>query len=69
MILFFYLKQAVFVFVLKDTQPSQFGDYVFPVWADSLGWLVGASTLAPFIVMLAYHLINREVSYATIFFF
>lgn len=68
-ILFLYLKQAVFVFVLQDTERSHFGDYKFPMWADSLGWLVGASTLAPFILMLAYHLIKGEVSYATIFIF
>lgn len=57
-----HVQQAVFIFVLKDTHQASFGDYIFPTWADALGWMVGASTLAPFVVMLAYHLFKREVS-------
>lgn len=50
------------MFVLKDTPHASFEDYIFPGWADALGWLVGASTLVPFVIGLAYHLIKGEVS-------
>lgn len=42
--------------------PTEFGDYVFPYWADLLGWLIGASTLVPFFIVLAYRLFKGTVS-------
>lgn len=41
---------------------TEFHHYVFPQWADSLGWMVGASTLLPFAILIAYHLLKGEVS-------
>jgi hypothetical protein len=41
---------GIFVFILTGAKQTQFREYVFPLWADVLGWLFGASTLVPFIV-------------------
>lgn len=49
----------MFVFILTDLGATKFGDYIFPQWADSLGWMMGASTLAPFVVFVAMHLIRK----------
>lgn len=35
---------------MTDIGATEFADYVFPQWADTMGWLMGASTLAPFVV-------------------
>lgn len=40
--------------------PTEFNDYVFPVWADALGWIMGASTLAPFPIFVAYRLYKKD---------
>lgn len=39
---------GIFVFILTGASPTQFRDYLFPLWADVLGWLLGAATLVPF---------------------
>lgn len=54
---------AVFFFAMTDIKPTEFGDYVFPAWADGLGWAMGASTLVPFAVLLVYRLIKGPVKY------
>lgn len=41
---------GIFVFILAGAKPIQFRDYVFPLWADVLGWLFGAVTLVPLLV-------------------
>lgn len=33
---------------------TYYENYVFPLWADSLGWLIGLSTLAPLFIMAGY---------------
>lgn len=47
---------------MTDIGATEFAGYEFPKWADSLGWLIGASTLAPFVFFLIYHLIKGPVS-------
>lgn len=56
------MQQAVFVFVMSGIKPTQFDDYIFPEWADILGWMVGASTLLPFVCFIIYRLVKGEVS-------
>lgn len=46
---------------MTDLGPTEFGTYIFPAWADALGWLMGASTLAPFIFFLIYRLIKEPM--------
>lgn len=41
---------GIFVFILYGAKPMKFREYVFPLWADILGWIFGASTLIPFFV-------------------
>lgn len=60
--LFSIYPQAVFVFQMTDIGPTQFSGYVFPDWADAIGWLIGASTLMPFFGFLLYRLIKGPVS-------
>lgn len=56
------VKQAVFIFVMTAIGPTQFGDYIFPEWADIFGWMIGASTLAPFVIFVIYRWIKGEVT-------
>ena len=46
--------QAIFIYTLTDITPTEYNGYKFPWWADMLGWMMGASTLVPFIVGIAY---------------
>lgn len=48
------LLQGIFIYTLTDITPTEYNGYVFPWWADMLGWFMGASTLVPFIVGIAY---------------
>lgn len=41
---------------MANIGPTEFGDYVFPIWADLLGWLIGACTLLPFILFSFYEI-------------
>lgn len=59
---YFLRPQAVFAFQMTDIGATKFGDYEFPVWADAIGWLVGSSTLAPFVGFLIYQIIKKRVS-------
>lgn len=58
----YFYSQAVFAFQMTDIGATEFGGYVFPDWADAIGWLIGASTLMPFIGFLLYRLIKGPVS-------
>lgn len=51
---------GIFIFVLTGITPTQFDDYIFPVWADVLGWMFGLSTLLPFIIFAIIELIKAE---------
>lgn len=55
-------KQGVFIFIILNIKATEFNGYVFPRWADSIGWMVGASTLFPFFFCLFYHLWQGEVN-------
>lgn len=53
---------AIFVFTLTDIGPTYyliyFEEYRFPLWADSIGWLLGTATLLPFPCFLIYQIIK-----------
>ncbi|CAG9759976.1 unnamed protein product [Ceutorhynchus assimilis] len=51
---------GIFLFQMIYYIPASYGDYVFPLWADALGWLIGISTLVPFFALLVYVLIRKE---------
>lgn len=49
---------AIFVFSLTDLSPTEFRDYVFPEWADAMGYMFGLITLMPLIVLVVMQLID-----------
>ncbi len=49
---------AIFVFSLTDLSPTVFRDYVFPEWADILGYMFGLVTLMPLIVLIVVQLVD-----------
>jgi solute carrier family 6 amino acid transporter-like protein 5/7/9/14 len=51
---------GVFVFQMSTFTPASYEDYLFPLWADSLGWMMGLSTLAPFVIFAAVVLWRRQ---------
>lgn len=57
------------MFVMSDIGPTEFGDYVFPDWADFLGWMIGTSTLLPFVIFVIYRWWTGEVNKINILFF
>ncbi|XP_063912712.1 sodium- and chloride-dependent glycine transporter 2-like isoform X2 [Zophobas morio] len=51
---------GVFVFQMATFTAASYENYVFPLWADSLGWMMGLSTLAPFVIFVVMVLWKRE---------
>lgn len=49
---------AIFVFNLTDLSPTVFRNYIFPEWADIIGYMFGLTTLMPFIVFTIIHLVK-----------
>lgn len=49
---------AIFVFSLTDFSPTVFRDYVFPQWADTMGYFFGLITLVPLFVFVVKQLID-----------
>lgn len=42
---------------------AKYEDYVFPAWADALGWMIGIATLLPMPVFAVYiGLVQKVVS-------
>lgn len=60
------LFQGVFIFQMANFTRASYEEYLFPLWADSLGWLMGISTMAPFFIFAVYVLYKGEyVTYKT----
>lgn len=55
---------AVFIFILTDLGATQFRGYVFPWWADTLGWMFGLTTLVPFVVFAIIKLVKYKDNWA-----
>lgn len=51
---------AIFIFILTDLGSTEFRGYVFPWWADTIGWLFGLSTLLPFFIMAIIALVKTK---------
>lgn len=52
---------------MTELGPTNYGDYQFPVWADSLGWMMGASTLAPFPIFVVYRYFKANKDWRVLF--
>lgn len=57
---------AVFIFIMTDIGPTEYNGKLFPAWADALGWMMGASTLAPFPIFAVYQYIKHKDSTRTV---
>lgn len=55
-----FTSVAVFIFILTDLGATEFRGYVFPLWADLFGWMVGLSTFVPFIVFAIIQIVKRK---------
>jgi Sodium:neurotransmitter symporter family len=51
---------GVFIFILTDLGATEFRGYVFPWWADVIGWMFGLSTLLPFVIFAVVLLIRTQ---------
>ncbi|XP_015180924.1 PREDICTED: sodium-dependent proline transporter-like [Polistes dominula] len=47
---------GVFVYQMYTYESASYGEYVFPGWANTIGILIGLSTLAPFPIFFGIHL-------------
>ena len=41
----FACVQFVLIFAWVDYSPARYGNYVYPLWADALGWLMSFSVV------------------------
>jgi solute carrier family 6 amino acid transporter-like protein 5/7/9/14 len=39
--------QVIMIFTWSDVKRSSYADYVFPIWADLLGWFMSMLSLLP----------------------
>jgi SNF family Na+-dependent transporter len=51
---------GVFIFILTDLGSTEFHGYVFPAWADILGWMFGLATLVPFVVFAIVQVVKHK---------
>ncbi|KAF7388601.1 hypothetical protein HZH68_012543 [Vespula germanica] len=47
---------GVFAYQMYTYESARYGEYVFPGWANTIGILIGVSTIAPFPIFLSVHL-------------
>ena len=62
MFLFF---QFILLFAWIDYSPVKYGDYVYPKWADALGWLMAIASVICIPAMMAWKL-YKEVETSNI---
>lgn len=44
-----------------EKTPAEYEDYVFPVWADVIGWLIGFSTIIPMPIGLLWIVFRSKI--------
>jgi len=49
---------AILVFSFVKYQPAKYGDYVYPVWADALGWMLVFAAAGPIFIVAIYKLLT-----------
>ncbi|XP_071951062.1 sodium- and chloride-dependent glycine transporter 1-like [Antedon mediterranea] len=55
------LLMFVIIFTFVSYNPAKYGeDYVFPAWAEALGWLMTASSILPVIIYAAIYLFQEK---------
>ena len=48
------------MFTFVDYERSTYGDYLFPIWADALGWILACCVIAPIFIGMAYRLYKED---------
>lgn len=51
---------GIFIFILTDLGSTEFRGYVFPWWADTIGWILGLTTLLPFVIFSIVSLVKSK---------
>lgn len=49
-----HLFQYVLIFCFVRYEPAKYGDYVYPVWADCVGWGLALLSVVPMVVTAIY---------------
>ncbi|XP_074653267.1 sodium-dependent proline transporter-like isoform X2 [Tubulanus polymorphus] len=55
----------IMIFTWIDFKPSKYGDHIYPVWADALGWMISITTIMPIPAVAIYKIAtfdNKEYS-------
>lgn len=50
----------IFVFTFVDYEPSTYGKYQYPGWADAVGWILACVVIAPIFIGMGYRLYEEE---------
>ena len=48
------------MFTFIDYEASTYGDYVFPGWADGIGWFLACLVISPIFIVLFYKLATED---------
>ena len=54
------MLQFIFVFTFVDYEPSTYGKYQYPGWADAVGWILACVVIAPIFIGMGYRLYEEE---------
>ena len=52
--------QFIFVFTFVDYEASTYGKYLYPGWADALGWILACVVIAPIFIGMGYRLYEED---------
>ncbi|XP_077288856.1 sodium- and chloride-dependent glycine transporter 1-like [Arctopsyche grandis] len=52
---------AVFIFSMIQKERASYEDYIFPAWADAIGWMIGLSTIVPMPLGLLWIVFKKKV--------
>jgi hypothetical protein len=55
----YYVAQFLLIFNWADYQPSRYGDYIYPTWADVIGWFMSFFVVV-WIPVYAIYLLCKE---------
>lgn len=51
---------AIMLFTWIDYEPSDYGGYTFPVWADSLGWILSMTSVSAIPIVVIFTLFKTK---------
>lgn len=50
----------IFVFTFVDYEASTYGDYLFPGWADAIGWIMAVVVISPIFITIFYKIWKED---------